>query len=83
MDASEACLRAFPSATNERIDAYIGSYLRHAPTRPGGSKYKVGDILIFHSVSIVPILDSLINVECSHRVTELIQDFLVHCLVLH
>lgn len=34
--------RLYPSATLETIDAFIGSYLCHAPARASGSKRKVG-----------------------------------------
>jgi hypothetical protein len=39
----EACLHVFPTVTVEAVDNYIGSYLRHAPFKPGGSKYTVSN----------------------------------------
>jgi hypothetical protein len=41
---SEACLHAYPTATLETIDSFIGSYLRHAPARASGSKRQVSSL---------------------------------------
>jgi hypothetical protein len=35
---AETCGQAFPKKQAE-IDTYVGSFLRHATNRPGGSKY--------------------------------------------
>jgi hypothetical protein len=36
----EACLKTHKS-TEIEIENHIGEYLKHAPHKPGGSKYKV------------------------------------------
>ena len=44
---AETCLQSYPSKKLDYIDVYIGSFLRHAPSRPGGSKYQV----TFHTIN--------------------------------
>jgi hypothetical protein len=51
LNVSESCTVAYPTATLETIDGYIGSYLRHAPARVAGKKLKV--LWTFYSISFM------------------------------
>lgn len=37
----EACLRVHKSVTEIDVEEQIAEYLKHAPGKPGGSRYKV------------------------------------------
>jgi hypothetical protein len=53
LTVSEASVRAFPGSTVDQVDAFIGSYLRHAPFKPGCPRHKVKSAQVIQLLTLL------------------------------